>query len=319
MTPTAHFPRAARRGFTLVEVLIAMTMLAVVGGTIVTMLNGQQRFVRAASDIGAMRSQLQTAAVVLPADLRAISASGADIRTMSDSSIRVRATIASSVVCAMAGNVVTLAPDSPLRSTTPTGIVDVKLTSIMLPPAPGDSIFLWDQDSTRWGNGVTTTPYAITGVVTSTCAALNGQSFASSGPALQLTLGATPPAGGVVVGASARVVRDVRYGLYQSSTDNQWYLGYRDFNGSSSFTGYENVAGPFRPYASGATSTSGVRFAYFDTTGTEIADYTQVARVARIQMTARAQTNTPVSLSGSLDSKQHEDWLRVGVSIRNRN
>lgn len=318
MTPTAQFRRPARRGFTLVELLIAMTMLAVVGGTIVTMLNGQQRFVRAASDIGAMRSQLQTAAVILPADLRAISASGADIRSMSDSSVQVRATIASSIVCAIAGNVVTLAPDSPLQSSTSSGTVDVKLTSIMLPPAAGDSIFLWDQDSTRWGNGAATTPYGITGVATSTCATLNGQPFASSGPALQLTLGATPSATGVAVGTTVRVVRDVRYGLYQSSADNQWYLGYRDYN-STDFTGYENVAGPFRPYASGATSTSGVRFAYFDTTGTEITDYTQVARVARIQTTAQAQTNTPVSLSGSLDSKQHEDWLRVGVSIRNRN
>ena len=100
----------ARPGFSLIELMITMVMISVVGAAIVTVFNSQQRFTRAASDVGGIRTQLQAAVTLLPAELRNISASGNDITYMSDSSIAVRSTIATSIVCAMAGNVVTLAP-----------------------------------------------------------------------------------------------------------------------------------------------------------------------------------------------------------------
>lgn len=298
-----------RRGFTMVELLMAMTMLAVVGATIVAALTTQQRFVRATSDVGNMRSQVQTAALILPGDLRGVSATGRDIVAMSDSSIRARATIVSSVVCAVSGNTITLAPDAAYQSQGPMGIINVRLTSIMLTPnAATDSAFVWGQTGSSWNNGAVGVPFDIVSASTGACPSLHGRNFVNP-TALTLTL-ASLPAGGVPLGTGVRVVRHVQYGLYQSTVDGNWYLGYRD----PALGTYQYVAGPFLPYAN--VGASGLRFRYFDAANVATAT---PAQVARIEVTARAKTTHAVSVTGASSITEVEDSLRVGISLRNRN
>lgn len=320
MSRPSRSPRS-RRGFTLIELMITMTMLTIVGAAVISVFNSQQRFVRATSDVGTMRSQLQMAVSLLPADLRNISSSGQDVVAMSDSSIEVRSTIASSIVCGISGSIVTLAPAGTLSATLPDGsTAPIQFTSIVMTPTPGDSVFIWDEGPGAtsgddvWGHaGNAMAPHRVT-TVTSTADACTAPYAPAGAEALELTIdGSTPLRASVAVGAPVRITRHVRYALYQSALDNQWYLGYSDRD----LPAYQYVAGPFTGYT--ATGASGLRFRYYDATGAEITNYALTTTVARIDITANARTATASSLGGTMNGKIHRDSLRVGVSIRNRN
>ena len=309
----------ARPGFTLIELMVTMTMMVVIGAAVVSVFNSQQRFTRAAADVGDLRTQLQTATAVLPAELRNISVTGNDIISMSDSAIAIRSTIVSSVVCSFGPNQVTLAPSGAIATTTPVGPSGtMRLTSVAMDPAPGDEAFIWDDgpaaalSDDTW-ESTANTPYAIDNApkVPGACAA----TFAPAGNTLDayvLTI-ATPLRSTLTAGAPVRVTRGAAYGLYQSDLDGKWYLGYRTLGA----TDYDYMAGPFLDYDPSAQS--GFRFQYFDATGAEITNYAATTTVARVEITARARTAAPISLGGQPRLKLQEDSLRVGVSLRNRN
>lgn len=313
-----------RDGFTLIELMIAMTLLTIVGTAVVTVFNNQQRFVRSATDVGAIRSQVQTALAVLPSELREVSPADGDILAMSDSSIQVMATVTSSIVCNFLANTVTLAPEQmdPARP--------LRLTSVAMPPQVGDSLYIWDDGPSTASNNDSwrTTAgraYGITNVetVAGGCLAPYTSAGNAAASAYRLTVdGATPLRGTLVRGAALRVTRHVRYGLYQSPVDAQWYLGYRE----PLMPAYQFVAGPFRPYRSGEADPSGLRFRYWNVAGAEIpstglniTNAAVTSTVARVEITVRAASLAPLSLGGSAAGKTFYDSLRVGVSFRNRN
>ncbi|HEX4932069.1 MAG TPA: prepilin-type N-terminal cleavage/methylation domain-containing protein, partial [Gemmatimonadaceae bacterium] len=297
---------AARPGFTLIELMVTMTMMVVVGAAVVSVFNSQQRFTRAAADVGDLRTQLQTATAVLPAELRNISATGNDIISMSDSSIAIRSTIVSSVVCSFAASQITLAPSGAIPTTTPVGPSGtMRLTSVAMDPALGDSVFIWDEgpagmlSDDTWLSAANA-PYAITGAVKTpgACAA----TYAPAGntrDAYVLTIG-TPLRPTLTKGSAVRITRGAAYGLYQSALDSKWYLGYRTLGAAD----YDYIAGPFLDYD--ASAQSGFRFQYFDATGAEITNYAATSTVARVEITARARTAAPVSLSGQPNHKLQE-------------
>lgn len=313
----------SRRGFSLIELMITVTMISVVGAAIVGVFNSQQRFSRAATDLGGVRSQLQAVTTVLPAELRNISSSGSDILAMSDSSISVRSTIVVSVVCGFtAPTQIRLVPTGTVPTTLANGTgTTTQLTSITTNPQPGDLAFIWDDgptaatadDSWRTETGG---PYKVTGATETSGACTTPFAPASNAlPAWVITLdGSTPVRGTLRVGAAVRITREMRYGLYQSALDGQWYLGYRD----AILNTYQYVAGPLLPYAS--TGTTGLRFRYYDVAGAEITSYATTTGVARIDITARARSTSTSALGGRMSgAKYQEDSLRVGVAVRNRN
>ena len=92
-------PRAARRGFTLTELLVTITVLGLVMGVVMRLLDRQQRFYRNANEIIDGRSQLRQAASLLPSDLRGISSTGSDVQLMNPTSVQVLANFGSAVIC----------------------------------------------------------------------------------------------------------------------------------------------------------------------------------------------------------------------------
>ena len=310
----------ARPGFTLVELLITMTMLSIVGAAVISVFNNQQRFVRSASEVGAIRTQLQTAMAVLPQELREVSPAGGDIAEMSDSAMVVHAPIVSSIACEITATTVTLAPEQldPARPR--------RLTSVSFPPQPGDSLYIWDDGASTAANNDTWrsasgAAYAIAAVnpVAGACLAPYTSVGNSTAPAYVITVdGATPLRATLLRGSGLRITRTMRYGLYQSSSDGQWYLGYRE----PSMASYQYVAGPFRGYG----TPSGLRFRFWDVSGAEInvngvkITAPAVTRtVARMEITVRAASATPLSLGGTTGGRQFYDSLRVGMTFRNRN
>lgn len=316
MSPNRLRPR---RGFTLIELLITLVMVSIVGAAIIGTFRSQQRVIRAMSDVGDVRTQLQTAAAVLPVDLRGISAVGGDILFMSDSAIEVRATVATSIVCqgVAGGTTVTMAPAGFIPSAT-SAAQNIRLTTVVLDPIPGDSLFIWSEGPTLAANDdIWTAAGGVPFIIRDTASAI-GACTAPFGnnPALRakiLTLdGGTPLPANITRGAALRVTRRIRYGLYQAG-DGNWYLGFRD----GSVGSYQYVAGPFLPYAADPNP-SGLRFTYYDTLNARVNDMTQLTNVGRIQMTFRAKSSRAVSLSGSSDGRVREDSINVSVAIRNR-
>jgi hypothetical protein len=106
-----------------------------------------------------------------------------------------------------------------------------------------------------------------------------------------------------------RLFRRAHYGFYREAS-GLWYLGYFDCPGGACAQ-MQPVAGPFRAYSASA---SGVRFAYFDSTG---AATTNRNLVARVDVTLRTETTLPDRTPG-LRGPTYQDSLNVVVALRNR-
>ena len=147
----------ARRGFTLVEALVAMFVGSLVLGMLATISARQQRFYRDIADAAARAEQLQQTEALLPVDVRAIAPGEGDIPAGSarDTALQFRATIASAVVCDTAGQSVSLAP-----AVFPSGVPD--LWSQMTAPEAGDTAWSLTLSDT----GESWAPHPITSVAT---------------------------------------------------------------------------------------------------------------------------------------------------------
>jgi len=127
-----------RSGFTLIELLIVLTLLAIVGGSLMSMVSKQQRFYQGTYDLIELRSQLRQAEAVVSSDLRSMSTPGGDIVSMTDSSMDFRYTIGSSISCTTpAGSTIIIPPTASANGNT--------LTNWLTPPAAGDTAFVFDE------------------------------------------------------------------------------------------------------------------------------------------------------------------------------
>ena len=92
-----------RRGFTLVEMLVALVLLSIVGGVIIKLLASSQRLARNQSERVLLQSNVRTGSLLVPSELRelGVNATTADIQAMSANSITYRALRATGVACAV--------------------------------------------------------------------------------------------------------------------------------------------------------------------------------------------------------------------------
>ncbi len=311
--------RRSPSGFTLVELLITMALLGLVGAVVVAVVVRQQRFYRSTSALMDTRAQIRQMASVLPMDLRGISSAGGDITVASDSALEFRSTFGSSVVCTL------ISGATPAIVLPPRNIAKgLRLTSWTRAPVVGDSIALYDVSATprggddRWTVHQITAIATVTGDVATGCPSssrlVQASDMTAANPSYRLTISPVRPAT-VSQGAAVRLFRRVRYSLYKS-TDNLWYLGYRDCLSTRvpACSDVQPIGGPYRSYASAGSARSGLQFAYFDSTGVA----TAVPRdVARISVTLRGETAKQLQLQGG-GIGTLEDSLAFEVALRNR-
>ena len=311
-----------RRGLTLIEVIIAMTMFAFIGGMLVSVMLRQQRYQRALADVADARGRMRDVATIIPTDLRGTSSVGGDLLSIGLTALQFRAAIGSSALCRYAAPNVIELPPKKLSS----GNV---ITSWINPPAPGDIVFMYN-DGTAAGNvDDTWTQFTIT----DTASAVNPawcpagptsitQAADAAEPRYRVTLSAAPDPLRIKVGAPIRFAREVRYSLY-SASDANWYVGYETCTPS----GTPGVAGPCRnrevlagpvEAASADTTTSGLYFIYYNQNGARITSLAQAAQIARVGIGLRT---SPLSLRDAMKlggSMVGRDSLRLTVGIRNR-
>jgi prepilin-type N-terminal cleavage/methylation domain-containing protein len=327
MMPTRIVVRA-RRGFTLIEMMIALVLLGLVGGAIVTAIAGHQRFFRGASDIMQARGQLRQAMAMLTGDLRAISRRDADIYELTNQSIDFRGVTGSSFICAKPTNTTFVIPPLNVKkNNSPTAWVNQ--------PQAGDSMFVYDDSAAASTSDDAWRVYQIASI--DEVVGVNGcptytpttggfvEASDATQPSYRLTVsGGTPLRSSIGVGAPIRFFRRVKYALYEESADGNWYLGTRDCaelvsRSGTPCTGMRALAGPLRPPI-GTTDTSGLRFQIYDTTGSTLsaANATTPARLARIRIALRAQTGRTIWVPGKARGL-YADSLELHVGLRNRN
>jgi len=313
---------ARRAGFTLAELLVSLVVLGIVMGAMIGVLARQQRFYRSATDLMDTRGRIRQALAVLPSDLRALSpsdtlsggANTGDIYLWNDHALEFRSVAGSSVVCWVPA----VAPLTTLRLP-PLGLPNV-LTSWQTTPVVGDSLLIFDNNAIRWR------VYAVTAIAPVSggagCPTGAGQFLTAAQGALSSYSVTVSPAlsATIAVGAPVRVFRRVHYELYQE-TDGRWYLGFFDCLSTYVPVGHcgslEPVSGPYQAY-SATPGQSGLVFAYYDSTGVVLDPAVAKARnVARIDVTLRAQTQTPITLSGGGPAVA-KDTIRYTIGLRNR-
>ena len=315
MLTARRAPSARAAGFTLIELIIAMVLLSLVSGAIVKLLLRQQRFYNSTTDLIQTRQQIRQAAAMLPSDFKGIASADSDIYVMTDSSLEFRSMFGSSVACAVdgAGGWVSTVPQVLAKRSA--------MTSWAALPTVGDSIAVYDegtitaQSDDRWTRAQITQVTLRTGNVNDGCPTASGLAqladLTASNPSYKLTI--SPKVANVTPGAGIRFFRRVHYSVYRAS-DNQWYLGYYDCKTGRVpvCNATQAIAGPLQPYA--VNGTSGVEFAYYDSTG---AVTTKRSDVARISLVVRGQSAGLVNLSGAGGTVLH-DSLRIEVGLRNR-
>ncbi len=321
---------ASRSGFTLVELMVAMVLGALVGVTLVASIAGQQRFFRGASAITNTRNQLRQAAALLPSDLRAVSRRGGDFYSITSEQIDFRSVMGSSFICAKPSATTIVVPPLQVAKNN-------SLTSWINQPQVGDSLLVYDDSMLVSTSDDAWRSYQITGITAvtgaSACPVRNAaggfvESTDASQPSYQITVAATTPFRTAnYVGNPVRFFRRVKYGLYQEPTDNQWYLGYSDCaylsgRGTTPCTTMRAIAGPLSAYTNGTPglATNGLNLQYFDSTGTAVnpSVFAAGSRVARIRIALRGQTDAAVN-SANAPNGTFVDSLVVHVGLRNRN
>lgn len=303
-----------RAGLTLIELVVAVTLTALVGLTTIRMLSRQQRFYAGATAMLDVRSQLRDGADVILSDIRGAAVVRYGFPTMSDSAVEMYATVGSSVVCSISSGTLLLVP-SRLES----GVV---LSSFLVTPDTGDIALVYvhspsSADSSGWydarlssigSRAVSTACPPSTGFTSTTDASAGRTTFA-------VTLaGGTPAA--VRRGAPIRFLRRVRYSLYRSG-DGSWQLGYRRCSASPPHdcSAIQPVSGPYRSYST--TAASGFALKYFNSSGGDVVDAALSPTVARVEVVFRGETSSVVSLTGEAPSP-HRDSAVVTISPRNR-
>ena len=297
----------ARRGFSLVEIMVALVLLGIVATGIMTVVMRQQQFYRSATEVIDTRSQIRQAAAVVPVDIRGVSSIGGDIMAMSDSSLDVRGNIGSGVVCSHTGTSITIPPLNLAKGR--------YFTTFLTRPKVHDVLLIFD-DVGPGNQDDTWLPYTITGIDSTTagCASFTDATLDAGKYRYSYTF--TPALTATTVdGAPLRMARGVKYSIYKSATDGLWWMGYRECRGDyTTCDAVQPVSGPYKPYVANDTINSGVSFVYRDSTGLVTATKTNVAR---IELFIHGQTQGAVALGGG-KSQPYTDYMKVTIALRNR-
>lgn len=296
-------PRSPRAGFTLVELLFALLLVGIVGGTIARLVVAQQRFYASVEERLAMRARLRDGADLLSLALRHAAVQGMPIALATDTAVEIGTIIGAGTTCGASGASIDLTPDVPVTGRA--------ITSFATLPDTTDDVLVYDRgapsSAPRWLRArivdVTTRP------ASALCARSPLVSVAdvASGRVTELV---TVPTIAAPPGAPVRIVRRARFDVYRAS-DGKFYLGYRTCG--SGCTGVQPAAGPY------GTTASAVMLRYFDVAGTLLPTPlgpTSLARVVRVDVTLHATSGGVIDLPGR-GRGVARDSVVASIALRN--
>jgi prepilin-type N-terminal cleavage/methylation domain-containing protein len=321
----------SRRGFTLVELLVAVVVLTIVLGGVYNLLLNTQRVSRAQAEQMDMQSNMRAGTLIVPSELREIgydttylpAAGGlagststvqSDIFAMGPTSVRFRAVRRSGIICAVGLGTITV-----FGGWNATGYRT---------PSVNDDLTIFVEGNTTTGADDRWITRDVIGVTTAgvTCPALGaipagpGTRFTVLSFAAALPGGNDPVTGAeITVGSPVRLTELMEYSLYTDATDGRNYLGAQSI---SSGAGRQPVLGPLNPH-------NGFNLTYLDRDGNQIicaapcnggfgtADMQQRRRVRTVRISVAAVSDENVSPAGSGTNQQLRDSVVTLVTLRN--
>jgi type II secretory pathway pseudopilin PulG len=293
--------RAQRaRGTTLVELLAVLVLLAIVGGAIMRVAVGQQRFLDALERVIETRRTAREGVDIPRQELRPVAAGSGGIYAMAGDMVEFRSLIGASALCTIDSSRTTVSiPDRGAWSA---------LTSWVASPRERDTVLVFDAASDSvpplWRVHTLASAPATGGL----CPLASGFARTAANESAALTLHLSPPLEPTVsAGAALRFVRRVRYRLYRAG-DGQWYMGFVDCLPARAgpCSTIQPVSGP---YAAG-----GLRFVYRDSTGAATTDR---ARVTRIDVVSSAASDVALRAAGFVRGI-YSDSVVASIYLRNR-
>ena len=251
-----------RPGATLAELLVALTLAAIVLGAATSSLLRQQRTAMSLGRAAAGDAQSRAALGALGVELAALTTGSGDLAPgqASDTALQLRSVVASGLACADAASSATFTAEADGRG----GALP------SLAPRVGDSLWWFGGAPAAWRVGRI--------VASDSVSAPCPLTSAPAGPARRIAIAGPDSIG---YGAPLRIVRPVRYAFYRSG-DGSWQLGVRDWTEATGrFASPQPIAGPFVMRAGSART----GFRYYDAEGAELSSAVATSRVARVRVT----------------------------------
>jgi prepilin-type N-terminal cleavage/methylation domain-containing protein len=285
-----------RTGYTLIELMVALVVLLIVTGSLYKLLVSTQRLSRAQAERVDLQSNVRTASLVIPAELRELNTvigGGVDQNdifntNMTATSVRYRAMRGIGFICqapAVGGGEIRI-----LKST---------WSGLRAPAVPRDSAYVfYDNDDTK-STDDTWLPVRII--------AVDPNSDCGGNAAYKLTISPT-----VGVLPSIPVLTPVR--LYEVMELSLYTSGGQSWLGAQSISGLELAPQPLLgPLA--AAAGDGLKLVYLDNANAPTA---VPANVKSVQLTVTGLTNQSIAKhGGSSQTSVVYDTLTTRVSLRN--
>jgi prepilin-type N-terminal cleavage/methylation domain-containing protein len=292
-----------RRGFTLVEMLIVLVMLALVGAALTRILVNSMRVSAGQMVQADMQSNVRTGGLVMPLELREVGYDSnittnvvtSDLELIDESYVQFRAGRGFSPTCG-----------------TPT-LNEWRIRKPaygMRAPALTDGFMLYVENDPNTGIDDQWIPMVVT--------AIDADGLCDGGPdsAFVLTT-ATPETSPAVdlalsqvfVGGPIKYYEVMRFGSFVD-TDGQSYVGARSISAGEG--AYRAVAGPI------AAGTTGLRFLYYNRNATAlnpVAANPVSVRAIEVQITGA--TRSAATLAGTLPRTTRSMFTRTRVALRN--
>ena len=286
-----------RRGFTLVELLVALVLMGLVSAALYRVLVNNQRIYHAQTQRIDLQQNIRAAVTILPAELRELDASDGDIIAMTATSLTARGSRQLAFICAVPAIAAPAGGIAPVTMT----IRNDPFFSVRDFNIDTDSIFVYYEGDPATTSDDSWVRGRITGVADLACA--DGTAGRQLTTLLLFGINQIASTGRIPNGSPVRGYETVTYSAYQAG-DGRWYLGYQSSSGG----------GVRQPLIGPVLDANGVTFEYFDVAGALTADPRQVAQ---IRITLRAQTQAPVRAAGSAPQQYVTDSIVTRVALRN--
>ena len=263
-----------RRGITLLELLVAMTLAAVLLGAAGTTVFRQRHEGARATARSSAESQLRAALAAIPMALQGLTPSAGDLAPgeARDTALQIRAPVAYGVACDSAAGQVIL-------SVADTGVE--RESAIVSTPRVGDTLWWWPPGLGWIGRRVNSITIG------------TGACVAEGAVTRELLRVGFAGADTVPRSAPIRLTRATRYSFYRAG-DGTWQLGIAEWSEVlHDFAPPQPVAGPFLPAGPSGARTG---FRYYDAAGSELpitAQGVSTATIARLRLTLIVQAGAP--------------------------
>ncbi len=313
--PRGSEPRGSEpRGSSLIELVAALALFAVIAATMLRALGAQARFHEGATRVLESRSQLAAVHQAITAELRSAAGAVGDVETLTDTSLVYRQQLGGGIACTISAAAIDLVPERLTGSRI--------LAHFASAPQGGDTAWVLDEGPLLSASDDRWRPVRVIGATRVTGACLStafiDPAADARAPGWHLVLSADaslPPTTGP--GAVARLTRRARFALYRASTGGS-YLGWTDWNAASaSWNVIQPVAGPLVPYSTARPKAGGVALRAWDSLGAPVLPGTLGPSIARLGITARSVTRGAIRADGMVRGVGL-DSLASTLTLRNK-